>query len=103
MEKKLVIQFLKEGTRGVYPLLVKLYAEKINSVGPMMALKIIQADLEKEAGETVAINYNSLAHAMKKKKGKSEERKPGIIEEFEFLDAHEIKERQLGAGRFKLP
>lgn len=107
MHKKYIIRFLKEGQRGAYTLLVDVYGEVITSIGPAMALHIIRDDLQKESEEEVVLNYSSLAHAIKKYKSKAKT-KTNVeselkMEKWEFLDAHEITEKQLTPGRFKLP
>lgn len=107
MDKIYVIRFLKEGKRGAYTLLVDMYSEVITSVGPSMALQIITDDLQKESEDKVVLNYSSLAHAIKKykRKVKAEINVASELKraKLEFLDAHEIKEKQLTPGRFKLP
>lgn len=106
MDKKFMIRFLKEGKRGAYTLLVDMYREVITSVGPTMALQIIRDDLQKESEAEVVLNYSSLAHAIKKYKRKVETDATSelkIEKKWEFLDAHEIAEKQLSPGRFKLP
>lgn len=107
MTKKYIIRFLKEGQRGAYTLLVEMYGEIITSVGPAMSLQIIRDDLQKESDEEVVLNYSSLAHAIKKYKRKAETKTNANtepkIDTWKFLDAHEISEKQLMPGRFKLP
>ena len=51
MEKKHIIKFLNAKKRGVYTLLVEMYADVISSMAIKMALEIIREDLEKEARE----------------------------------------------------
>lgn len=98
---------MKERQRGAYTLLVEMYSEIVTSIGPAMSLQIIRDDLQKESEEEVVLNYSSLAHAIKKyKRGaktKSNVTSEAKIEKWKFLDAHEISEKQLTPGRFKLP
>ena len=99
MEKKHIIKFLNAKKRGVYTLLVEMYADVITSMAITMALEIIREDLENESGEKVELNYFSLAQAVakfKKKKAKPESRKP------EFKDAHELNDKQKSPGTFTL-
>ena len=100
MEKKHIIKFLNAKKRGVYTLLVEMYADVISSMAITMALEIIREDLEKEASEKVQLNYFSLAQAVakfkKKAKAKPESRKP------EFKDAHELSDKQKSPGTFTL-
>jgi len=107
MNKKYIIRFLKERQRGAYTLLAEMYDEIITSVGPAMSLQIIRDDLQKDSEEEVVLNYSSLAHAIKKykrrAKTKSNAKAEPKIDTWKFLDAHEISEKQLPPGRFKLP
>ena len=107
MEKKLIIRFLKQRKRGIYNTITEAYAGVIASMSITMALEIIREDLEKDAEEEVVLNYSSLAHAIKKYKRKAKT-KSNVASEpkmdtWEFLDAHEITEKHLAPGKFKLP
>ena len=107
MEKKLIIRFLKQRKRGVYNAITDAYAGVIASMSITMALEIIREDLEKDAEEEVVLNYSSLAHAIKKykckAKAKSNVTSEAKMDKWDFLDAHEISEKHLAPGRFKLP
>jgi hypothetical protein len=107
MEKKLIIRFLKQRKRGVYNAITDAYAGVITSMSITMALEIIREDLEKDAEEEVVLNYSSLAHAVKKYKGKAKAKSnvasEAKMDKWEFLDAHEISDKHLTPGRFKLP
>lgn len=98
MEKKHIIKFLNPRKRGVYGLLVEMYADVVNSMAINMALEIILEDLEQELGEKIDLNYYSFAQAVarfkKKGKEKREARKP------EFKDAHELVDKRKPPGRF---
>ena len=100
MEKKHIVKFLNTKKRGVYTLLVEMYADIITSMATTMALEIIRADLEKDSEEKVKINYYSLVQAVakfkKKAKAKPESRKPA------FKDAHELSDKQKSPGTFTL-
>ena len=100
MEKKHIIRFLNAKKRGIYTLLVEMYADVITSMAITMALEIIREDLEKEAREKVQLNYFSLAQAAakfkKKAKAKPESRK------MEFKDAYEQSDKQNSPGKFTL-
>jgi hypothetical protein len=103
MEKKYIIEFLKNKKRGVYALIVNTYIDVISVMGINMALKVIKDDLEKETGSTVELNYFSLAKAISKLEKKTSNRSTTIVtRKWEFKDAHEIKEGQTAPGRFKL-
>lgn len=103
LEKKYIIEFLKERKRGVYTLIVNTYIDVISSMGINMALRVIKDDLEKEAGTTVELNYFSLAKAISKVEKKTSNRSTTVVtKKWEFKDAHELKESQLPPGRFKL-
>lgn len=101
MEKKHIIKFLKLRKRGVYTLIVELYADVITSMAVTMALEVIAEDLEKESSEKVELNYFSLAQAVAKFK-KKVQTKPGTKRRPEFKDAHELIEKQLPPGNFTL-
>ncbi len=103
LEKKYIIEFLKERKRGVYTLIVNTYIDVISSMGINMALRVIKDDLEKQAGTTVELNYFSLAKAISKVEKKASNRSTTVVtKKWEFKDAHELKESQLPPGRFKL-
>jgi hypothetical protein len=103
MEKKYIIQFLKEGKRGVYKLIVNVYGDAISAMGITMALRVIKDDLEKEAGTTVELNYFSLAKAASKLEKKSANHStPVEPRKWKFKDSHEEKESQTAPGRFKI-
>lgn len=103
MEKKYIIEFLKERKRGVYDLIVNTYMDVISNMAITMALKIIKDDLEKEAGTTVELNYFSLAKAVSKlEKKETKHSTAAVTRKWEFKDAHEMKESQTAPGRFKL-
>jgi hypothetical protein len=103
MEKMHIIKFLKLGKRGVYTLIVELYADVITSMAITMALEVIAEDLQKESGEKVELNYFSLAQAVAKFKKKIES-DPGIKKGTNrFKDANELEEKQTKPGGFKCP
>jgi hypothetical protein len=107
MEKKLIIRFLKQRKRGVYNAITDTYAGVITSMSITMALEIIREDLQKISEEEVVLNYSSLAHAIKKYKRKAKPKSNVALapkmDKWEFLDAHEITEKHLAPGKFKLP
>lgn len=103
MEKKHIIKFLKLRKRGVYKLIVELYAEVITAMAVTMAMEVIAEDLEKESSEKVKLNYFSLAQAAAKFK-KEIEADPGIKKGTNrFKDANELEEKQTKPGGFKCP
>lgn len=103
MEKKHIIKFLKLRKRGVYQLIVELYADVITSMAVTMALEVIAEDLEKESGEKVNLNYFSLAQATAKFK-KNIEATPGTKKVSDrFKDANELEKKQIKPGGFKVP
>lgn len=100
MEKKHLIRFLKKSKKGSYSVLVQAYQELIASMPIVMAMEIIQEDLQKETEERIELNYFSLARAVarfKKKYPQAATRK--IIQ---FKDSHETEDVQLSPGRFKI-
>jgi len=101
MEKKHIIRFLKEKKRGVYTLVVEMYADVITSMAVTMALEIIKEDLEKESGGVVEIKYFSLAQAISKFKKRASSGH-GVKRKWEFKDANEMKENQSAPGKFKI-
>jgi hypothetical protein len=103
MEKKHIVRFLKEKKRGVYTLMVEMYADLITSMAVTMALELIKEDLEKESGTKVDINYFSLAQAISKYKKEKPISHSGLVaKEWEFKDTHELKEDQTAPGIFKI-
>jgi hypothetical protein len=103
MERKTIIRFLNEKTRGSYTLLVAMYADLFASMSIKMALTVIKEDLEKESGASVELHYFSLARAISRFKKKAGI-KPGADtkQKWSFKDANEIKESQSSPGRFKI-
>ncbi len=95
-----MIQFLKQKRKGVYTMLVQEYAEMIASMPIVMALEIIREDLQKDSGESIELNYFSLARAIARFKKKNP--LPVIPRKLQFKDANEIDNTQSGSGRFKL-
>jgi hypothetical protein len=103
MEKKHIIKFLKLRKRGVYTLIVELYADVITSMAVTMALEVIAEDLEKESGETVNLNYYSLAQAAAKFKKDIESKPVEKKVKDRFKDANELEENQTKPGGFTVP
>lgn len=103
MEKKHIIKFLKLKKRGVYKLIVELYADVITSMAVTMALEVIAEDLEKESGETVNLNYYSLAQAAAKLKKDIKSKPAEKKGTNRFKDANELEEKQTKSGGFKVP
>jgi hypothetical protein len=103
MDKKRLIRFLKQGTRGAYTSLARMYADELASMSVKMALEVIREDLEKESNESVDLNYFSLAKAVSRSSKKvTGHGSAETIQKWKFKDANEIKEGQLGPGEFKL-
>src|SRR5690348_11153793 len=103
MEKKHIIKFLKLKKRGVYPLIVELYSDVITSMAVTMALDVITEDLENGSGETVKLNYYSLAQAAAKFKQDIESKPAEKKATNRFKDANELEEKQTKPGGFKVP
>ena|SRR5687768_9161020 len=103
MEKKHIIKFLKLRKRGIYKLIVELYADVITSMAITMALEVITEDLEKECGEKVELNYFSLAQAAAKFKKEIEGKPEAKKSSDRFKDANELEEKQTKPGGFKCP
>ena len=80
-----------------------MYADEVTSMSVKMVLEFIKEDLEKEPGTSVQLRYFSLARAVARFK-KSAAGKPGALtpRKREFKDAHEIEDRQLRPGEFKV-
>ena len=99
MEKKHLIRFLKQSKKGSYSVLVQAYQELIASMPIVMAMEIIQEDLQKGTEERIELNYFSLARAVArfKKKNPQDTRK-----QFQFKDSHETDDVQSSPGRFKI-
>ena len=103
MEKRYIIQFLKEKKRGVYTLIVNTYVDVISAMGVTMALRVIKDDLEKEAGTQVELNYFSLAKAVSKLEKKIAQRSTTVVtRQWNFKDTSEMKDRSTTPGTFKL-
>jgi hypothetical protein len=98
MEKKHLIRFLMQ--RKSYSVLVQAYSELIASMPIVMALEIIQEDLQKDSEERVELNYFSLARAVARFKKKNPQ--TAQSKHFQFKDSHEIDDVQLSPGRFKI-
>jgi len=94
--------FLNEKKRGIYSLLAGMYSDLITSVPITMALQIIREDLEKESGEKVNLNYNSLARAVARSKRKSKSKGQAGMRRPEFKDAHELTDNHMAPGKFKI-
>jgi AAA15 family ATPase/GTPase len=103
MEKKHIIKFLKLRKRGVYKLIVELYADVITSMAVTMALDLITEDLENVSGEMVKLNYYSLAQAAAKFKKDIESKPAEKKGANRFKDANELEEKQTKPGGFKVP
>ena len=103
MEKRYIIQFLKEKKRGVYTLIVNTYVDVISAMGVTMALRVIKDDLEKEAGTQVELNYFSLAKAVSKLEKKIAQRSTTVVtRQWNFRDTSEMKNKDTTPGTFKL-
>jgi len=103
MEKKHIVRFLKEGKRGSYTWLVRMYSDLFTSMSTTMALELVQEDLSKESEGEVELNYFSVARAVARFKKKTAAKTPkvGTAKAIEFKDSHELNSGQLGAGRFQ--
>lgn len=103
MDKKYILQFLKQRKRGVYTLIVNTYVDVISAMGVTMALQVIKDDLEKETGIQVELNYFSLAKAVSKlEKSVSNRSTTVVTRKWEFKDSSEMKDSQSTPGKFKL-
>ncbi|MBL0745700.1 hypothetical protein [Chryseolinea lacunae] len=103
MEKKYIIQFLKEKKRGVYTLIVNTYVDVISAMGVTMALRVIKDDLEKETGTQVELNYFSLAKAVSKLEKKVTKHSTTVVtRQWNFKDTNEMKGQEERPGSFKL-
>lgn len=102
MDKIYLVRFLKEGKRGVYKMIANIYSDTLLSTGTNLALEIIKSDLEKESGETVELNYFSLAQAKKKLEPKTEVKEKPTKSKWLFKDNHEVDSKDNELGRFKM-
>ncbi|HRW98700.1 MAG TPA: hypothetical protein P5280_04385 [Cyclobacteriaceae bacterium] len=100
MEKKHLIRFLKQSKKGSYSVLVQAYQELIASMPIVMAMEIIQEDLQKETEERIELNYFSLARAVARFKKKNPQ--AATRKQFHFKDSHETVDVQSSPGRFKI-
>lgn len=100
MEKKYLVRFLRESKKGSYSVLVQAYQNLIASMPIVMAMEIIQEDLQKETEERIELNYFSLARAVARFKKKNPE--AAARKQFQFKDVHETDDVQLSPGRFKI-
>jgi len=66
MEREEIVRYLKNRQRGIYPIIVQHYADRIIGLGKRIALDIIKNDLEKFSGEKIDVSYFSLAKAISK-------------------------------------
>ena len=100
MEKKHLIRFLKQSKKGSYSVLVQAYQELIASMPIVMAMEIIQEDLQKDTGERIKLNYFSMARAVARFKKKNPQ--AATRKQFHFKDSHETVDVQSSPGRFKI-
>lgn len=104
MEKKHIIRFLKEGKRGSYTWLVKMYSDLFTSMSTTMALELVEEDLNAESEEKIELNYFSVVRAVARLKRKvpTKNSKGGTTKAIEFKNSNEINNGQLRAGEFHL-
>lgn len=103
MDKKYIVIFLKERKRGVYTLIVNMYVDVVTNMPVTMALQVIKDDLQKETGDSVELNYFSLAKAVSKLENRISRKSTTVVtRKWEFKDANELKERELPPGKFNL-
>ena len=100
MEKKHLIRFLNQSKKGSYSVLVQAYQELITSTPIVMAMEIIQEDLQKDTEERIELNYFSLARAVARFKKKNPQ--AATRKQFHFKDSHETDDVQSSPGRFKI-
>lgn len=102
MEKRHIVKFLNEKRRGIYTVIVEVYAEVVQSTGIRMALEVIKEDLEKVSEGKIELSYFGLAQAIGRYKKKLKTNPETRKRKFDFKDAHELKDNQVVPGRFKL-
>jgi len=105
MNKKLIVRFLNEKKRGIYPIIVDHYADQIIAIGVNLALELIKEDLHQDTGEVINLNYFSLAQAITKYKKShvASLKDPGLKKKYEFKDSHESKAaNENNPGSFKI-
>jgi hypothetical protein len=102
IDKKHIVKFLQAKRRGIYTLLVEVYADVINSMGKNMALEVIKEDLEKVSETKIELNYFSLAQAISRYRKKTKSNPEQGQRKWEFKDVHELPKNELTPGRFRL-
>lgn len=84
-------------------MLVEMYADVVSEMPITMALTVIKEDLEKESGARLELHYFSVARAIARLKKSATKKSTALAtRKLEFKDDHEIKDSQLGPGKFKL-
>ena len=99
---------LKGKQKKSYSLLVKKYFDLIEELGPKVALTEIKEEIEKETGETIEMNYQSLSQAfgrLKKSSGYKARAKSGDGVQkgrYDFKEEYEASSAKK-PGSFKIP
>jgi len=101
MEKKQLVGFVNQKKKGIYNVLVEIYAEVLSaSLSTPMALEIIRQDLQSASSDPVELNLSSLLKAITKAKKKGILKMEKPKKKWDFKDAYELKEEQRPAGSF---
>jgi hypothetical protein len=110
MEKSLIVKFIKEKRKGVYNAIVQTYSSVLNGHYTTLMKNVIEMDLEKNTGERIELNYDSLIKAVRRSlKNKSQASQRSFssplkaTQRYDFKDDHEIDEgKKSKPGSFKI-
>lgn len=104
MDKRQLVNFLKQKKKGVYNLVIEMYADVFStSMSTPMALEVITQDLQNVSTEVIEINYFSLLKAIAKARKKGRIVKAEAVKQkWNFKDAHELPDNRKPAGSFTL-
>ena len=109
MEKSDIVKFVKEKRKGVYNAIVLTYSTILNGHHTTLMTNLIEIDLEKNTGERIELNYDSLIKAVRRSlinnKGKSKRSTSFTpkANRYDFKDDHEIDgSKKAKPGSFKI-
>jgi len=110
MEKSDIVKFVKEKRKGVYNAIVQTYSSILDGYHTTLMKNIIEIDLEKNTGERIKLNYDSLIKAVRRSLiNNNRKSKRGIsssspkANRYDFKDDHEIDESKKNKpGSFKI-
>ncbi|MBS1681672.1 MAG: hypothetical protein JST48_08165 [Bacteroidetes bacterium] len=109
MEKSFIVKFVKEKRKGVYNAIVQTYSTILNGHHTTLMKNLIEIDLEKNTGERIELNYDSLIKAVRRslinnnRKSKRGTPFSPKANRYDFKDDHEIDEsKKSKPGSFKI-